>query len=316
MSATSHLKSLQALELAVRTGSLKATANVLAITPAAVGQRVKALEDYLGLDLLVRGRFGLQPAPALAGALPHLSAAFRELELAGQRLDLQRGHEIHIAAPPDFADLWLKPRLPGFKAEHPNMLFCVNGEGDVPMRLASADCEVEFSDRVEGCDALFRDYVLPVSSEDISRRLSRLGTNDRLEGFPLLHVDFYKDDLGAPNWPRWIGDKGLNRSAPERGMRFRRIRQALEAVHADAGLAICGLALVAEQVDIGRLTLPFPPAWGAWTSHAFRVRFRSDALARPHVKRFRAWLLAEAETTAAWLARFAGQPADGHLGVS
>src|SRR5437773_889884 len=133
MPPPSHLKSLQALELAVRTGSLKAAADLLAITPAAVGQRVKALEDYLGLELLVRGRLGLQPAPALSGALPHLSAAFRELELASLRLDLQRGHEIHVAAPPDFADLWLRPRLAAFKAEHPNMLFCVNGEGEAPM---------------------------------------------------------------------------------------------------------------------------------------------------------------------------------------
>jgi hypothetical protein len=49
MGPPSHLKSLQALELAVRTGSFAAAADILAITPAAVGQRVKALEDYLGM---------------------------------------------------------------------------------------------------------------------------------------------------------------------------------------------------------------------------------------------------------------------------
>ena len=65
MVAPTHLKSLQALELAARLGSLRDAAGVLAITPAAVGQRVKALEDYLGRDLLVRGRSGLKPAPAL-----------------------------------------------------------------------------------------------------------------------------------------------------------------------------------------------------------------------------------------------------------
>jgi len=305
MPAPSHLKSLQALELAVRTGSLKAAADVLAITPAAVGQRVKALEDYLGLELLVRGRLGLQPSAALSGALPHLSAAFRELELASLRLDLQRGHEIHVAAPPDFADLWLVPRLGAFKAEHPNMLFCVNGDGDVPMRLALADCEIEFSDRADGCDALFNDFLVPVASRENTARLSALPEKDRLEGFPLLHLDFYKNDPAAPNWARWILAQGLNRSAPERGMRFRRIAQALDAVHANAGLAICGLALVAEQVVHGRLTLPFAAASGAWTRHAFRARFRSDALARPQMKHFRAWLLAEAALTEGWLARFA-----------
>jgi LysR family glycine cleavage system transcriptional activator len=45
MVAVTHLKSLQAVELAIRKGSLKEAADVLGITPAAVGQRVRALED-------------------------------------------------------------------------------------------------------------------------------------------------------------------------------------------------------------------------------------------------------------------------------
>ena len=56
MTMPSHLKSLQAIELALRSGSLAKAAEALSITPAAVGQRIKALEDYLGLELVVRGR--------------------------------------------------------------------------------------------------------------------------------------------------------------------------------------------------------------------------------------------------------------------
>ena len=67
MAGLTHLRALQALELALRTGSLKGAAGILAITPAAVGQRIKALEDYLGTELLVRGRAGLRATPALAG---------------------------------------------------------------------------------------------------------------------------------------------------------------------------------------------------------------------------------------------------------
>ena len=59
MPVATHLKSLQALELAIRCGSLTGAADRLGITPAAVGQRIRALEDYLGTDLLLRGRSGL-----------------------------------------------------------------------------------------------------------------------------------------------------------------------------------------------------------------------------------------------------------------
>ena len=144
MAITSHLKSLQALELAVRTGSFKRTGELLGLTAAAAGQRVKMLEDFLGIELVVRGRAGIRATPELRAALPHLERAFAELGAASRELDLQRGQELHIAASTDLVELWLSPRLPSFRQAHPNILFCINGEGDAPMRLARVDCRIEF----------------------------------------------------------------------------------------------------------------------------------------------------------------------------
>lgn len=306
MPATPHLRSLQALELALRTGSLQAAANLLGITPAAVGQRVKALEEYLGVDLLVRGRSGLKATASLAPAVSRLSAAFRELEAAAALLDLQRGSEIHIAAVSDFVDLWLRPRLGAFRADHPNTLFCINGEGDAPLRLGRVDCEITFGP-VAGGDLLFRDYVAPISSPENTDRIAWLPKRERLEGFPLLHLDFYKEDPAVPDWSEWIRDHRLRRTAPERGIRFQRISPVLEAVLANAGLAICGLGLVSELLEVKRLSLPFSATSGVWTAHAFQARYRSDSLSRPQVRRFRDWLLAEGRVTEDWLWRRFGR---------
>lgn len=305
MAAPSHLRSLQALELAVRTGSLQGAADILSITPAAVGQRVKALEDYLGIELLVRGRSGLKPTAALGSALEHLRNAFRELDTAAALLDLQRGHEIHLAASPDFVEMWLRPRLTRFREMHPNSRFCINGEGEVPLRIGQIDCEISFGPPREAAnlDVLFRDFALPISSPENTRRISRLRRRERLEGFPLLHVDFYRDDPGVPSWAEWIARHRLRRTEPNRGIRFQRIRPALEAVLADAGLAICGLALLGQRVADGSLSLPFPASTGSWTTHAFQARFRAESLLRPQVRRFRAWLTEESAATREWLAR-------------
>ena len=308
MVAPTHLKSLQALDLAVRKGSLKAAADTLAITPAAVGQRIKALEDYLGMPLLLRGRAGLQVPPELSAAMQHLGQAFRSLDVAVEQLDIQRGHEIHIAAVPDVADLWLMPRLASYRRAHPHVRFCINGEGDAPLRLGPADCEITFEAWRDGerSDCLWRDYLLPISSPSTWRRISKLGAKVRLEGYPLLHLDFYKDDPKALNWPDWFARSRLKRTAPERGIRFKRVLHALDAVRANAGLAICGLALLREPLETGELTLPFPIASGAWTSHAFQARYRADALLRAPVRRFRSWLAAEAAQTAQWLSERVG----------
>jgi LysR family transcriptional regulator, glycine cleavage system transcriptional activator len=310
MFVLTHLKSLQALQLALRCGSLKGAAQSLAITPAAVGQRVKALEDYLGMQLVVRGRSGLQATAALAQAMVHLDSGFRELQRVGDILDMQRSHEIHIAAAPDFAEMWLQPRLDQFRQLHPNIRFCINGAGDAAIRIAPVDCEISFGPPrpASGSDILlFRDFVVPIASPEISQRLMRLSKRERLEGFPLLHLDFYKDDPKVPNWSAWIGQRRLKRSAPNRGIRFQRASRALEAVLANAGLTLCGLALIAASVEDESVSLPFPLSCGTWSSHAFQARLRPDALVRPQVRQFREWLVKESSLTEQWLVQWASR---------
>ena len=313
MDQPSHLRALQALELALRTGSLKGAASQLAITPAAVGQRVKALEDYLGVDLVERGRSGLQPTLELIGALPHLEAAFRELAQAANLLELQRGQQIHIAAVSDIVDLWLSLRLPAFQTMFPNIKLVINGAGELPRRLNAADCEIFFGPVCSSSlpderrsELLFHDYVLPITSPENDRRVTSLGGSNRLEGFPLLHVDFYRDDRKAPKWPEWLATQGLTRTAPERGIRFQRIAPATDAVIANAGFAMCGISLLREEIEAGRLSLPFPVQCGRRTTHAFQVRFRADTLQRPQLRRFRQWLLDEGSLTRRWLKPFMG----------
>jgi LysR family transcriptional regulator, glycine cleavage system transcriptional activator len=312
MVAPTYLRSLQALELAVRNGSFVGAAERLGITPAAVGQRVKALEDYLGVELLSRGRTGLRPAPGLEPALPHLARAFEALDAAARELELQRGHELHIAAASDFVDLWLGPRLHRFRAEHPNIRFNINGEGDAPMRLGRVDCEISYGAPRDGVatDLLFRDFVAPITSPVNLARTARIEVTARLEGFPLVHLDFYKDDPAGLSWPEWVTANGVARTAPERGMRFRRITAALDAVAADAGVTLCGLALIGDLLEAGQVGLPYPVDTGRWSRHGFRARFRADIEGRRHVQRFRDWLLAESAATAAALALSVGDPPD------
>ena len=69
------------------------------------------------------------------------------------------------------------------------------------------------------------------------------------------------------------------------------------------GPFLCSLALLSPYIDDATLSLPFPASTGQWTEHAFQARFRSDALLRPQVKRFREWLAGEAALTRDWLAQ-------------
>lgn len=326
MTRTTHLNSLQALDMAIREGSLQAAAERLGITPAAVGQRIKTLEKFLDSDLILRGRSGLRPTPTLEAALVDLHAAFAALDRVAESLDFQRTAEIHVVADPDWSDLWLLPRLDRFRAAHPNVLFNVNGEGDVPMRLGAADVIVDRdpNGRAAGGQTLYREVFLPVGSPENAVRISEpyatkadeglarylpVGTlADRehmwrhseggsLEGFPLLHIKPRTESPDTPGWREWLSAYPHGRSAPDRGVRYALARDAIEGVKSDAGLLVCGLSYILDTLEEGRLRLPFPARESLLAKHPYRMKVRAAASGRVQVSRFVKWLLSEAERT-------------------
>ena len=291
-----HLKSLQAIEVALRTGSLKAAAGELGITPAAVGQRIRALEDYLGTDLLVRGRSGLHPTPELSAALPDLRTAFSALDRVSLTLDFQRVSELHIVADPDWSELWLAPRLPSFREDHPNILFCINGAGDVPMRLGAPDIRVEYGGADKG-EPLFSDYLVPVCSPDNLRRIADYDTEHEMEGMPLLHLEEHRSHRDKPGFREWFDAFGTRRTGADRGPYYKRAKMALEAVRKDVGFLVCGISLIESDLNQGSLVLPYPAEKGLSAPHPFRIRQREQTSQRPQLRRFVEWLKREAAET-------------------
>ena len=295
MTSVTHLKSLQALELAVREGSLTAAAVRLGITPAAVGQRIRTLEDYLGTDLLLRGRSGLQPTPELQQALADLRAGFAALERVVETLDFQRVSEIHVVADPDWADLWLAPRLPRFRAEYPNILFCVNGDGDVPLRIGSPDLQIVCGD--EPGIVLFRDVIVTVTGPDNSRRLADWDAQHEMEGMPLLHLKRQRDDEDYPGWVEWFKAFGHRAFGNDRGIHYPNARLALKAVRENVGFLVCGLSLMLQDLEAKTVVHPFPISQNIVAPFPYRVRMSAKAETRPQVQRFVEWLELESRET-------------------
>ncbi|WP_171180346.1 LysR family transcriptional regulator [Ruegeria sp. HKCCD8929] len=326
MARTTHLNALQALEMAIREGSLRGAAEKLGITPAAVGQRIRALEKFLDTDLILRGRSGLRPTPALEGALDDLHAAFSALDRVAASLDFQRTTEIHIIADPDWSDLWLLPRLGRFRTEHPNILFNINGEGDVPMRLGAADLFIDRDPqgRAASGDELYTEVFLPIGSPENAARVAdpfatkaadtapqylpvgTIGNKDRvwrhsqqdsIEGFPLLHLQDRPTIPETPGWADWLAVYPHDRTSPERGVQYAHVRNAIDGVKSDAGLLVCGLSLVLDDIEAGLVSLPFPSDECLAAKHPYCVKTRTEATVRPQVTRLIAWLKAEAAIT-------------------
>lgn len=281
--------------MAVRQGSLRAAAEVLGITPAAIGQRIRTLEDHLGTELLKRGPSGLEPSAELAAALDDLADAFAALERASDALDLRRTSEIHIVADTDWAELWLAPRLPQFRAAHPNILFNINGLGDVPMRLGAPDLRVSHGDA--GGEILFADRYVAITGPDNTRRMVGLPPDQQLEGMPLLHMRGQREGE-MPGWVEWCAVYGQRDRGADRGVVYPNPRLAIPAVRENIGFLVCGLSLCLPDLETGQIVFAFPAQMNIPAPQPYRMRLRgSQRDRRPQTERFLTWLRDEARQT-------------------
>ncbi|NVL73158.1 LysR family transcriptional regulator, partial [Escherichia coli] len=74
------LNGLRVLDAAARHLSFTRAADELAVTPAAVGQQIRALEDTLGVVLFRRTTKGLELTPEAEAGLAALRAGFLQFE--------------------------------------------------------------------------------------------------------------------------------------------------------------------------------------------------------------------------------------------
>src|SRR6185295_13534804 len=123
MRAPEHLNALRAFEASARHESFSAAASELHVTPAAVGQLVRSLEDSLGTPLFHRGASGrtrLTLTEAARRALPDIRAGFDRLSLGVERLKEGSANGVlTVTVSPAFAAKWLMPRIERFQAAWP-----------------------------------------------------------------------------------------------------------------------------------------------------------------------------------------------------
>src|SRR6185312_6826084 len=110
------LNALRAFEATARHLSVKHAADELCVTPGAVSQMLKSLEQHLGVALFHRHHRGLTLTEAGQGYAPALRNAFRQIGEATARIaGAAETGVLTVSVPPFFAAAWLVPRLKDFQ---------------------------------------------------------------------------------------------------------------------------------------------------------------------------------------------------------
>lgn len=130
------LNALRVYDAAARHLSFTRAADELAVTPAAVGQQIRALEDVLGVVLFRRLPTGLELTPEGASGLDALRHGFEQFEESVRAMRAgQASSVLTLAAPRAVIAHWLLPRL----VRHSEAL------ADVRLVLEIADSPPDFA---------------------------------------------------------------------------------------------------------------------------------------------------------------------------
>ena len=141
------LNALRVFDAAARHLSFTRAADELAVTPAAVGQQIRALDDVLGVVLFRRTSKGLELTEEASTGLGALRTGFLHFEDAVQAMQAgQSSHVYTIAAPREFFAAWLAPRLAAFRAENPQVRFVLVDGEETDFTEANLDLAVRWTD--------------------------------------------------------------------------------------------------------------------------------------------------------------------------
>lgn len=294
------LNQLRAFEAAARHGGFVAAGAELGVTPGAVSQQVKALEDQLGLALFLRRPNGLllteagrNLAPGLAEGLDRMAAATAQIEgpaVAGRLV---------VSALPAFAAFWLGPRLARLARRLPGLDLIVRSESRlIDFGRDEVDLAVRYSTGLfPGLEArkLADEVVFPACSPELLADRPPLARLADLGGLPLLHHHDAAPRQPWLDWSHWLRGAGIPEHHLARGPRFSDSATAISVAAAGQGVVLARSQLIGDLVAKGRLIRPLPDTMPAgWAYHLVAP---ASHWQRPAVGAFADWLLAEAEAS-------------------
>lgn len=299
-----YLNALRAFEASARHQSFSAAAAELNVTPAAVGQLVRSLEEWLGAPLFHRfntGRARLVATDAALRALPDIRAGLDKLSLGLEILrEGASSGVLTVTVSPAFAAKWLLPRIERFQAACP----------ETDLRLDTSLKPVDFAaQRIDigvrygagswpglVAEKLMEEEIYPVCSPALLLRHGVLHSPAELANVTLLHDLSMDGHAGFPTWEAWLDKAGVEQLSERRGLRINNSAAVLQAAIDGSGVALARSVMAGDDVAAGRLVRLFPEL-RLHSPLAYYIVYRAECASLPRLAAFREWLQAEASAS-------------------
>jgi LysR family transcriptional regulator, glycine cleavage system transcriptional activator len=297
------LNALRAFEASARHQSFSSAASELNVTPAAVGQLVRSLEEWLGAPLFYRGTSGrarLIPTESAEHALPDIRAGFDRLAIGLGRLrEASTGGVLTVAVSPSFAAKWLLPRIDRFHDLCPQ----TDVRLDTNLKLVDFTAQgIDIGVRYGRgawpglvAEKLMEEEIFPVCAPGWLKKNGKIERPDDLSGKPLIHDLSVDSQSGFTSWIDWLERAGARSVDATRGMQINNSAAVLQAAIDGHGVALARSVMARDDVAAGRLIRLLPSIRQA-AELAYFIVYRSESASLAKLVAFRDWLIREAKS--------------------
>ncbi|MDN0076925.1 transcriptional regulator GcvA [Crenobacter sp. SG2303] len=269
--------------------SFTRAASALHLTQGAVSRQVQALEAFYGTPLFVRQARGLSLTAEGEALLGPVREAFRLLHEASEALMVRQG-DLRVRCPPTMAMRWLLPNLPDFQARYPALTVHLISQlqHDMPFNRALYDLALIGMDSEDPgpglvAERLSRELLVPVCAPALLDGPHPLREPNDLAYRTLLHPWREQD-----SWRQWLRLAGATKVDANSGLTFDTLEYALHAAANGMGVTLGQLSMVRDDVERGRLVIPFDTVLE--TEWSYYLIYPENSAELPKVRAFRDWL--------------------------
>lgn len=296
MRSLNRLKWLHAFEATARHGSFTGAAQELGVTPAAVGQLVRSLEDWVGHPLLHRTRSGkerLTLVDEAQEALQDITQGLDKLETGLNKLRGRRSRSVVVVTASQVLMMnWLMDRLNRFSETHENIDLRLNvteklmdvshGEADIGIRCGQGDWP-----GVHKTWLMDEEAVLVCSPRLVPP--GKMACREWLATQKLIHDDTPHPGADFPSWDAVLMAVGAP-EALDSGLHINSTSAVILSALSGRGVAIVRYALVKQLIETGQLVQLHPDRrWPLkWSYYLVTPQ---QKVMRDEVNVFHDWLL-------------------------
>jgi LysR family glycine cleavage system transcriptional activator len=287
VSSVPHVVWLRAFEAAARHNSFSAAADELNLTPAAVSQQVKLLEQHLEVQLFTRHARGVVLTDIGHSYAQPISRSFADMhEATNELFDPGHRREIRIHASISYAALVLAPQIARFNTLHPDIdVQLTTAVWTSPADVGAIDLEIRYGHgdwKEPDIRHLGHRHAHVVCHPQVAEALGQELTYSRLAEQAIKIMGSESD------WRRMAEHFHLDLPQTRLATRVDSSLMALQLAAGGTGAALVADCFTGRYTEQGLLTSPF--SYRLPLQRSFFLVVHEGAGSRREVVRFCDWL--------------------------